>query len=216
VGLIVLFVLILIGFFVSVGEKPKLDFDWFKDLLLESNGEKIMSFVIATMAILGLVLYSSYTAYGLALWPIYMIRTALLPSVDAMDPGSGDAPMSSVRASSRRGYNDAGGSIRSGADTNASTRQLRSKYSLVSSANTEALPDSTGSHGSISNTRPFFDFSAMKRNCSMCLFTFSKPFRIIFGSFYLILSILLVLSILMTAQVNYFEIAVKYTHQLIV
>ncbi|SAM00733.1 hypothetical protein [Absidia glauca] len=53
---------------------PKLDLDWLKKILMESNGEKTIAFVIACLAFLGMLLMMGYTAPGLSLFPIGLIK----------------------------------------------------------------------------------------------------------------------------------------------
>lgn len=49
------------GIFISAGEKPKIDFDWFKKILSENIGDRIFVFLIGILGILGMLVYVSYT-----------------------------------------------------------------------------------------------------------------------------------------------------------
>ncbi|CAO3596359.1 unnamed protein product [Absidia cylindrospora] len=53
---------------------PQLDLDWFKKILMESNGEKTIAFVIACLVFVGMLILIGYTAPGLSLFPIGLIR----------------------------------------------------------------------------------------------------------------------------------------------
>ncbi|KAF7187108.1 putative lysosomal cobalamin transporter [Pseudocercospora fuligena] len=77
-------ILFLVGFFVPVTKKARddhKDLDYFKDLLTENHGERALTFAIGVLILLGTVLYCLYTAPGLALLPVSLIKTA--PSVSA-------------------------------------------------------------------------------------------------------------------------------------
>ncbi|KAF1351151.1 hypothetical protein BDV97DRAFT_376708 [Delphinella strobiligena] len=71
-------ILFLIGFFVPVAKQAKQhrDLDFFKDLLTENHGERALTFAIGLLITLGTVLYCIYTAPGLALLPLTLIKTA--------------------------------------------------------------------------------------------------------------------------------------------
>ncbi|KAG9565959.1 hypothetical protein KCU71_g5023, partial [Aureobasidium melanogenum] len=82
----ILFVVIifLVGFFVPVAKnRPQkhLDLDFFKDLLAENHGERALTFCVGLLLTLGTLLYCVYTAPGLALLPLTLIKTA--PRVSA-------------------------------------------------------------------------------------------------------------------------------------
>ncbi|KAI9494203.1 LMBR1-like membrane protein-domain-containing protein [Zychaea mexicana] len=67
--------LLLFGLFVKPSQRPpKLDLDWFEKLLTESNGEKSISFVVACLILLGMLVFIGYTAPGLSLLPMNMIK----------------------------------------------------------------------------------------------------------------------------------------------
>ncbi|RUS22141.1 hypothetical protein BC937DRAFT_90224 [Endogone sp. FLAS-F59071] len=89
--IIINIVLVVIGLFLKPsGESKKIDLDWFKRLLTESStlrilivlfganiclhGEKALSFVIAVLILLGLVIFICYTAPGLSLLPFGLIK----------------------------------------------------------------------------------------------------------------------------------------------
>ncbi|TKA83766.1 putative lysosomal cobalamin transporter [Friedmanniomyces simplex] len=77
-------ILFLVGFFVPVARKARdehRDLDYFKDLLTENHGERALTFSIGILITLGTILYCLYTAPGLALLPLALIKTA--PRVSA-------------------------------------------------------------------------------------------------------------------------------------
>ncbi|CEP14813.1 hypothetical protein [Parasitella parasitica] len=53
---------------------PKIDLDWFKKLLTDSHGEKAITFVVACLVLLGMLVFIAYTAPGLSLLPISLIK----------------------------------------------------------------------------------------------------------------------------------------------
>ncbi|KAJ5092216.1 LMBR1-like membrane protein [Penicillium alfredii] len=75
-------ILFLVGFFVPVSEnKSSMDLDYFRRLLMENHGERALTFALGLLMTIGLGLYILYTASGLALFPIGLIKTA--PSVSS-------------------------------------------------------------------------------------------------------------------------------------
>ncbi|KAI8329257.1 hypothetical protein EDC96DRAFT_529615 [Choanephora cucurbitarum] len=72
---IISILLSMFGLFLKPTTKtPKIDLDWFKKLLTDSNGEKAISFVVACLVLLGMLVFITYTASGLSLLPIRMIK----------------------------------------------------------------------------------------------------------------------------------------------
>ncbi|KAK4947739.1 hypothetical protein LTR66_014164, partial [Elasticomyces elasticus] len=77
--LLLVVILFLVGFFIPVaGHKdPKdMDLDFFKNLLTENRGEQALTFALGLLIAIGTVLYVLYTAPGLALLPLALIKTA--------------------------------------------------------------------------------------------------------------------------------------------
>ncbi|KAF3938491.1 hypothetical protein ABW19_dt0205426 [Dactylella cylindrospora] len=72
-------VLFLVGFFVPVAAqrsgKEHYDLDFFKRLLLENRGERALTFIVGVLLCIGTVLYVTYTAPGLALFPVSLIKS---------------------------------------------------------------------------------------------------------------------------------------------
>ncbi|KAK5696830.1 hypothetical protein LTR97_008134 [Elasticomyces elasticus] len=82
--LVLCVILFLVGFFVPVAKKARDDhknLDYFRDLLTENHGERALTFSIGILITLGTILYCLYTAPGLALLPLALIKTA--PRVSA-------------------------------------------------------------------------------------------------------------------------------------
>ena len=77
--------LFLVGFFVPVARNRKdasFDLDFLRRLLNEENrGERALTFALGLLITIGIVLYVIYTAAGLALLPLSLIKSA--PSVSA-------------------------------------------------------------------------------------------------------------------------------------
>ncbi|CAO3665882.1 unnamed protein product [Umbelopsis vinacea] len=68
-------ILLLMGLFMKQSEhRAHLDLDWFKRLITESNGEKALSFVLACLLLVGMLVFISYTAPGLSILPFNMIK----------------------------------------------------------------------------------------------------------------------------------------------
>ncbi|OAG35820.1 hypothetical protein AYO21_09977 [Fonsecaea monophora] len=76
--------LFLVGFFVPVArhrEGAHFDLDFFKKLLAENHGERALTFALGLLITIGVLIYCFYTAAGLALLPLTLIKSA--PSVSA-------------------------------------------------------------------------------------------------------------------------------------
>ncbi|RVX74489.1 putative lysosomal cobalamin transporter [Exophiala mesophila] len=74
----------LVGFFIpraSNHEGAHFDLDFFKRLLAENRGEKALTFALGILITLGIVIYCFYTAAGLALLPLTLIKSA--PAISA-------------------------------------------------------------------------------------------------------------------------------------
>ncbi|TKA79940.1 putative lysosomal cobalamin transporter [Cryomyces minteri] len=77
-------ILFVVGFFVPVArnrENKHLDLDFFKNLLAENHGERALTFALGLLITLGTIIYVLYTAAGLALLPVALIKSA--PSISA-------------------------------------------------------------------------------------------------------------------------------------
>lgn len=77
-------ILFLVGFFIPIAankNEPTTDLDYFRRLLTENHGERALTFALGLLTSLGVLLYIVYTAPGLALLPIKLIKSA--PSLSA-------------------------------------------------------------------------------------------------------------------------------------
>ncbi|KAK2073829.1 hypothetical protein P8C59_008077 [Phyllachora maydis] len=82
--LVLVVALFLVGFFVPAAgadQGQHYDLDYFKRLLAANQGEKALTFALGLLITLGTLLYILYTAAGLALLPVSLIKSA--PSVSA-------------------------------------------------------------------------------------------------------------------------------------
>ncbi|KAK3709305.1 hypothetical protein LTR37_011043 [Vermiconidia calcicola] len=77
--LVLVLILFLVGFFIPVAKKARdehKDLGYFKDLLTQNHGERALTFSIGILLTIGTILYCLYTAPGLALLPLSLIKTA--------------------------------------------------------------------------------------------------------------------------------------------
>ena len=85
IGFIVFVVILfLVGFFVPAAKnihRDKDTWDYFKKLLDENNGERALTFAIGLLTTIGILIYALYTAAGLALLPVALVKSA--PSMSA-------------------------------------------------------------------------------------------------------------------------------------
>lgn len=76
--------LFLVGFFVPIArhrEGAHFDLDYFKHLLTENHGERALVFAVGLLITVGVIIYCIYTAAGMALLPLTLIKSA--PSISA-------------------------------------------------------------------------------------------------------------------------------------
>lgn len=74
----------LVGFFIPIAKDKKdihLDLDFFKNLLTYNHGERALTFALGLLITIGTIIYCFYTAAGLALLPLTLIKSA--PSISA-------------------------------------------------------------------------------------------------------------------------------------
>lgn len=75
-------ILLAVGFFLPAAhQRPDEDWnlDYFKKLLMAGNGEKMLSFAIGILLVVGSMVYMIYTGAGMALYPIYLVKS--IPAV---------------------------------------------------------------------------------------------------------------------------------------
>lgn len=84
VFLVLCVILFLVGFFVPIArhrEGAHFDLGYFQHLLTKNHGERALVFAIGLLITIGTVVYCVYTAAGLALLPLTLIKSA--PSISA-------------------------------------------------------------------------------------------------------------------------------------
>ena len=77
-------ILFLVGFFVPVARDRSgahYDLDYFRKLLQQNHGERALTFALGLLTTVGVLVYVIYTAAGLALLPVALVKSA--PSVSA-------------------------------------------------------------------------------------------------------------------------------------
>ena len=71
--------LFLVGFFIPAVRDKKntpLDLDYFRRLLSENSGDRVLTFALGVLITIGIVIYCFYTAVGMALLPVTLIKSA--------------------------------------------------------------------------------------------------------------------------------------------
>ncbi|MCJ1395285.1 hypothetical protein MMC18_008169 [Xylographa bjoerkii] len=84
VFILLVVILFLVGFFVPVARDRSgghYDLDFFKNLLTENHGERSLTFSLGLLMTIGTLIYVLYTAAGLALLPVALIKSA--PAISA-------------------------------------------------------------------------------------------------------------------------------------
>ena len=77
-------ILFLVGFFVPVARDRQgapYDLEYFRQLLSQNHGERALTFALGLLTTIGILIYVLYTAAGLALLPVALVKSA--PSVSA-------------------------------------------------------------------------------------------------------------------------------------
>ncbi|ORZ09214.1 hypothetical protein BCR42DRAFT_423975 [Absidia repens] len=155
---------------------PKLDLDWFKKILMESNGEKTIAFVIACLAFLGMLILIGYTAPGLSLFPIGLIKGRKRLDVENEDV---DNQLTVVRERQRALH-----AKYSGSNKLMTTHDYR---------NMENLEDEERIL-----VRRLRGIEEDKKSIWQKMLTFLRPFEVIIGIFSFILTWVIILSMFLT------------------
>ncbi|KAF2719950.1 hypothetical protein K431DRAFT_227566 [Polychaeton citri CBS 116435] len=188
-GFVVLvLVLFLVGFFVPVARKARdehRDLDYFKDLLTENHGERALTFIVGVLITVGTILYCLYTAPGLALLPLTLIKSA--PSVSAPQLA---ASTSSQLAQNRERQRQLEGR-NAGREGGLDRRDQRELEALVRDERTlvrrERLAQETQGEGHNILVRAWIKIEAVFR-----------PLKLIGGLLLLLISILVIVSMILT------------------
>ncbi|CAK7565510.1 MAG: hypothetical protein SEPTF4163_003427 [Sporothrix epigloea] len=180
--------LFLVGFFVPAaggkGGGKHLDLDYFRKLLAENNGEKALTFSVGILVTLGTLLYVLYTGAGLALLPISFIKSA--PSISA--PQLSETTASAVERNRERQrqleMRNAGRNGMTAKDRRELEALMREERTLVRRERLAAEASGEG-HGWL--------FRAWNK-VQIVL----RPLKLLGGIFFLALSLLLVVSMIIT------------------
>lgn len=200
-------ILFLVGFFVPVTKKARddhKDLDYFKDLLTENrksgvlhvsmkmlmasaatDGERALTFAIGVLILVGTILYCLYTAPGLALLPVSLIKTA--PSISA--PQLRESTQSQLAQNQERQRQLEGRS--EGRQEGLDPRDRRELEALVREERTlirrQRLAEENAGEGQNIFIRVWLKVEAIFR-----------PLKLIFGLLLLVISLILFASMLIT------------------
>ncbi|KAJ3025079.1 hypothetical protein HDV00_000364, partial [Rhizophlyctis rosea] len=72
--LFIIIALFITGLLVRFRDVPDTDLDWYRRLITANGGERAMIFVIAVLILIGMLVYVTYTAYGLSAVPVGILR----------------------------------------------------------------------------------------------------------------------------------------------
>lgn len=101
VFLFICIALFLVGFFIPVArhrEGAHFDLDFFKSLLAENRPERALTFALGLLITIGVIIYCFYTAAGLALLPLTLIKSA--PGISA--PALNESTTSQLESNQER------------------------------------------------------------------------------------------------------------------
>ncbi|GAB7363561.1 hypothetical protein MBLNU230_g3828t1 [Neophaeotheca triangularis] len=184
----IVLILFLVGFFVPVARKARdehRDLDYFKDLLRENHGERALTFGIGVLLTIGTFLYCLYTAPGLALLPLALIKTA--PRVSApqlANTTSSQLSQNRERQRQLEGRNE-------GREGGLDARDRRELESLVREERTLVRRERLAAENTGENHNAFI-------RAFMKLETVFRPLKLIGGILLLVISLLLFASMLIT------------------
>ena len=182
-------IVFIVGFFVPIARDRKgghMDLDYFKHLLAENHGERALTFALGLLISLGTILYILYTAAGLALLPISFIKSA--PSISA--PQLSETTASALEQNRERQRQLEGRNT--GRDGGLPAKDQRELEALVREERTlvrrERLAAEAQGEGKSSIVKAWTKICAVFR-----------PLKLIGGILLLILSIVIWVSMLITA-----------------
>ncbi|KAF2754101.1 hypothetical protein EJ05DRAFT_541236 [Pseudovirgaria hyperparasitica] len=177
-------ILFLVGFFVPVA-KDSHDLDYFKKLLTENRGERALTFALGLLITIGTVIYVLYTAAGLALLPVALIKSA--PAISAPNLAANTASQLEQNRERQRqleGRNE-------GREGGLESRDRRELEGLVREERTlirrERLAAETQGEGRSWIVRAWIKVEAVFR-----------PFKLLFGFLLMLLALLIFVSMLIT------------------
>ncbi|KAK0362444.1 hypothetical protein LTR91_022727 [Friedmanniomyces endolithicus] len=181
-------ILFLVGFFIPVAKQARddhKDLDFFKDLLTQNHGERALTFSIGILITIGTVLYCLYTAPGLALLPLALIKTA--PRISAPQLHATTASQLAQNRERQRQLelrNEGRESGLEGRDRRELESLVREERTLVRRERLASEREGTG--------RNFFVRTGMK------LEALFRPITLLAGLFLLLISIIVFASMLIT------------------
>jgi len=172
--LLCVIILFIIGLVVKPGIKPDADSDlkeWAKDLFDTANrGEGAISFVIACLTLLGYLAWMTFTAYGLSALPIGLIKGKLSANIEK---AKYDREIINAR----------------------NARQTTAKRGYLSRADEDraSLLKDTERKASVRAQRVEEETGGWRK-----ILIIFRPFAFIFGIVFLLLSVLIIISIMLT------------------
>ncbi|KAK2784735.1 hypothetical protein FQN53_008291 [Emmonsiellopsis sp. PD_33] len=182
-------ILFLVGFFVPVARNrsgPNFDLDYFKKLLTENHGERALTFGLGLLITIGVLVYVLYTSAGLALLPVSFIKSAPSISSPALSASTASRLEENIERQ-RQLEGRCGGNL----DT-LSSKQRREFDSLVREERTlrrrQRLADETRRERGRWLLRAWYKVGAVFR-----------PLKLLGGIILVIISILVWISMLLTA-----------------
>ncbi|KAI9321721.1 hypothetical protein BX666DRAFT_1904973 [Dichotomocladium elegans] len=169
--------LVLIGLFVKPSHQPpKHNIEWLEKLLLESSGEKSISFAIACLFLLGMLVFITYTAPGLSILPFSMIK------------GRRRIKAESEEVNSRLTVN------------RERQRELQAKYTgtnkILSKRDQRALDDLSDEERILTRRRSAIEEE--EKSWMQHILRLIRPFEVIIGFLLLALTLIVVVSIFLT------------------
>lgn len=178
-------ILFITGFFVPVAEHSgHWDLDYFKKLLMENHGERALTFIVGLLMCFGTVLVVFYTAPGLALAPVALIKSMPTTSLTAVSVETGEA-LAVNRERQRAIEVKAAGAI----DTRPSSRDRR-ELELLKREERHLMRRQNNAEEQLSSRTK----SAYRK-----LQAIGRPFKIIFGIILLLIAVLLFVSTIITS-----------------
>jgi LMBR1 domain-containing protein 1 len=193
--------LLLVGMFVPVARQMKghLDLDYFKRLLMENSefalvsgasdlltvvdGERALTFIVGVLLCFGTVLYVLYTAPGLALTPMLLIKS--LPSTSLPSASAATSDALAINRERQRVIE----AQYQGRDEGPSSKDRRELEALQREERTLVRRQRIAEELRASRTNKFY----------RKLEAVGAPFKILFGVIILVIAILIFVSMLVTA-----------------
>jgi len=178
----------LVGFFVPVArhrEGAHFDLDFFKKLLAENHGERALTFALGLLITIGVVLYCFYTAVGMALLPLTLIKSAPSISAPALSASTA-AQLESNQERQRQLLGRANGN-----PDGLSSKDQRELDALVREERTLRRHQRLAAEASGENQTPFWKIWTKME-------AIFRPIKLVFGILLIIIVWIVVVSMLIT------------------